>query len=567
MKKKILASMLATVIFSLIIITTLVILVTNYEYVENVKQNLKINNELIINIFSSDEIKNKQEFFKKYVKSQEVRQTLIDKSGNVLSDSVVDTETMDNHNNRKEIIDARKSVTGFSIRLSHSTNKETLYFATSFGDGYVVRSAITMKIINGFELTYIKYYILVMMAVLLITFLFSSKLAYAIVKPIKDLEFFTSRIAQGELHKRVSVSSKDELGELSNTFNYMADKLENSFKDSMEKQTKLEAVLKSMDSGVIAVDTNYKVMIINPYAKKIFGIKKDIIGEKLLNNIRDFEFEDILKNKENNKEITIFWPEKRELRIKTAVIMNGEEQIGIVAVIHDVTDIKRLENIRSQFVTNVSHELKTPLTSIKGFAETLRYVEDKETKDKFLGIINDESDRLTRLIDDILTLSQIENAKEIKNDDININEIINDVIILVKNSADKKRINILWQGETLPHIYGDRDKFKQMLINLVDNSIKYSDEETEVVISTEFKDRNCIVSIKDNGHGIEKDHLDRLFERFYRVDKARSREQGGTGLGLAIVKHIVMSFKGTIQVESTPGKGSNFIVKIPVNNI
>lgn len=567
MKKKILASMLASVVFSLIISTTLIILVANYEYVQNVKENLKTNNELIINIFQSDEIKNKQEFFKKYIKSEEIRQTLIDKNGYVLGDSVVDSETMDNHNNRLEVIEARKSGTGYSIRQSKTTNKETLYFATSISDGTIVRSAIPMKIINGFEMTYIKYYILVMLTVLLVTLLFSSKLAYAIVKPIKDLEFITSRIAQGELHKRVIVPSKDELGELSNTFNYMADKLEISFKDSMEKQTKLEAILKSMDSGVIAVDINYKVMIINPYAKKIFGIKKDIIGEKLLNNIRDFEFEDILRNEENNKEITIFWPEKRELRIKTAAIINGDEQIGIVAVILDITDIKRLENIRSQFVTNVSHELKTPLTSIKGFAETLRFVEDKDTKDKFLTIINDESDRLTRLIDDILTLSYIENTKETNNEEININETINDVAMLVKNLADKKRIIVSLKGEILPHIFGNRDKFKQMIINLVDNSIKYSGEDAEVVIATEYSEGNCIISIKDSGPGIEKEHIDRLFERFYRVDKSRSREQGGTGLGLAIVKHIVLSFNGTIQVDSTLGKGSNFIVKIPVNNI
>ena len=567
MRKKILASMLALVLFSLIISTTLVILVTNSEYIQNVKQNLKTNNELIINIFKSDEIKNKQDFFKKYIKNIDIRQTLIDKNGNVLADSAVDSETMDNHNNRPEVIEARKSGSGYSNRLSKTTNKETLYFATSFGDGTIVRSAIPIKLINGFEMTYVKYYIIVMLAVLLVTFLFSSKLAFAIVKPIKDLEFITSRIAKGELHKRVNVFSKDELGELSNTFNYMADKLETSFEDSIEKQTKLEAVLKSMDSGVIAVDVNYKVMLINPYAKKIFGIKKDIIGEKLLNNIRDFEFEDILKNEESSKEITIFWPEKRELRIKTAIIINGDEKIGVVAVIHDITDIKRLENIRSQFVTNVSHELKTPLTSIKGFAETLRFVEDKDTKDKFLTIINNESDRLTRLIDDILTLSHIENTKETDNEDINIHETINDVIMLVKNSADKKRIIISLQGETLPHIYGNQDKFKQMIINLVDNAIKYSGDNTEIVIATEYKDGNCSISIKDNGPGIEKEHIDRLFERFYRVDKSRSRELGGTGLGLAIVKHIVLSFNGTIKVESTPGKGSNFMVKIPVNNI
>ncbi len=565
MRKKILASMFASVLFSLIVTISLIIFITNFEYVDNVKQNLKLNNELIINVLNSKEITDKVSFFKDNIKARDIRQTLIDKNGNVLSDSLVDSETMNNHNDRTEIITARTYGTGYSIRFSNTTKKETLYFATSFGDGYIVRSAVTMKSVNGFELGYVKYYMLVMLAVLSITLVFSSKLTKAIVKPLKDLELITSEIAEGELYKRVQVHSRDEIGELSNTFNNMADKLENSFKDSLEKQTKLEAVMKSMDSGVIAVDKNNNVMLINPYAKKIFGINKDIIGKKLIDNIRDFELENILKNKEESREITIFWPEKKDLRIKTADIMSGSEMLGTVGVIHDITDIKRLENIRSQFVTNVTHELKTPLTSIKGFAETLKDVEDRELRDKFLTIINDEADRLTRLIDDILSLSQIENASAVKIDEIDINKIINDVILLVKNSADNKHIRIDSQGPKLPPIYGDRDQFKQMLLNLADNAVKYSGEGSNVTIITDITGDQCIISVQDNGAGIAEKHLDRLFERFYRVDKARSREQGGTGLGLAIVKHIVLNFKGSIEVESTLGKGSRFTVKIPMN--
>ncbi|MGE5629303.1 MAG: ATP-binding protein [Solirubrobacterales bacterium] len=567
MKKKILASMIASVLFSLIICITLVIFISNYEYVDNIKQSLLLNNELIINVLKSNEINDKVKFFKENIKNDDIRQTLIDKNGNVLGDSLVDAETMDNHNGRPEVVASRSGGTGYSIRLSKTTGKETLYFATSFGDGYIIRSAMTMKAINAFEFTYIQYYFFVMLTVLFITFLISSKLSQAIVKPIKDLEHATYEIAKGDFNKRVNVKSKDEIGDLSNTFNRMADKLENSFNDSLDKQTKLEAVLKSMDSGVIAIDRDNKVMLINPYAKKLFDIHKDIVGEKLLNNIRDFELEDILHNKEENKEITIFWPEKRELRIKTADIMSGDKFLGIVGVIHDVTDIKRLENIRSQFVTNVTHELKTPLTSIKGFSETLKYVDDKETRDKFLSIINEEADRLTRLIDDILVLAHIESTKIIKNEIVNINKIIDDVILLVKNNADKKGIKIFKEGMLLPDIKGDSDRFKQMLINLVDNAIKYSGENTCVNILTEMDNNNCIISVKDNGTGIAKEHLDRLFERFYRVDKARSREQGGTGLGLAIVKHIVKSLNGTIDVESTLGKGSTFTVKIPLNII
>lgn len=558
-----------SVILSLVITAMLIIRVSNFEYEQNVKQNLKSNNDLVINILKNQEPGNLKEFFAENIRNSELRETLIDKEGNVLSDSVADTETMDNHNLRQEVIDARAYGSGYSVRYSNSTKMDTMYYATRFGDGYVVRSAIPMEKVSLIEWSYIKLYLAVMAASLLITLLFSSRLAKRIVKPIKEMEETTHRISEGNLYERVKVYSGDEIGDLAITFNNMADRLENSFKDTTQKQTELEAVLKSMDSGVIAVDREFRVMLINPYAKKIFGISRDIIGEKLLNNIRDFEFEDIIKNKNHKRELTIFWPAKRELKIKTADIIYGNENMGTVAVIHDITDIRKLENMRSQFVTNVTHELKTPLTSIKGFAETLKFVEDNETREKFLNIINDEADRLSRLISDILTLSQIEQTRSSKKESIDVDSAIDQVIMLVKNSADSKDITIRKEGEAVHGLYGDPDLFKQMLINLADNAVKYSGSGTVVVISSKVEDGSCVLSVRDNGAGIPKEHIGRLFERFYRVDDARSREQGGTGLGLAIVKHIALSFNGTAEVESELGIGSKFTVKLPLkeNNV
>jgi len=564
MKKKIFMSMIISVMFSLIIAAILVITISNREYVNNIKQNLKMNNELIVRVLESGEISNISKFFSEYLKNENIRETLIDKSGKVLSDSLLDAETMDNHNTRKEVMDARLYGTGYSIRYSNSSKMDMLYFATKFGDGYIVRSALPMESIDIMETTYIKYYILIMLVSLIITLLLSSRLSKTLVKPLKDLENATSRFAKGELEKRASITTNDEIGDLGKTFNEMADKLENAFKDSKEKQTKLETVLKSMDSGVIAIDNENRVMLINPYAEKIFGINRNIMGEKLLNNIRDFEVENIIKNKEDNREVTIYWPEKRELKVRTAELANEKESIGIVAVIHDITDIRKLENMRSQFAANVTHELKTPLTSIKGFAETLKDVEDSETREKFLNIINDEAERLSRLISDILSLSKIENIRSMSDDPINVKSSIDQVAVLLKGAAESKNIRVKTQGDILPELHGDRDMFLQMLLNLVDNAVKYSGENTDVVITTKLEENNCVISVTDNGIGIAKEHLDRLFERFYRVDPARSREQGGTGLGLAIVKHIVMAFKGTIEVKSALGAGSEFIVKIPI---
>lgn len=567
MKKKLMFSMLSTLLFSLAIMTILFIVIENQEYLQNMKQTLKVNNKLIINVLKNEKLEDRKIFFKNNFTNEMIRETYIGKDGVVLSDSIGEAKTMDNHNSRKEVMDARKYGEGFSIRYSITTGYSTLYFATVFDDGFVVRSAITMQTIKGIENNYFKYYMLIMFFSVLISIIFASKMSQSIVKPIKDLEFTTDKIAEGEFNRRVKVVSNDEIGHLSITFNNMAGILQNTLKDSLDKQNKLEAILKSMDSGVIAVDINHKVIMINPYAKKIFGINRDIIGENLMNNIRDFELDDIFDStKEDSREMKILWPKERVLRIRTADIINDGEKIGTVAVVQDITDIRKLENMRSQFVANVSHELKTPLTSIKGFAETLKYVDDPINKEKFLNIIDDEANRLTRLINDILTLSHIENNTEMKKEKFNVNHIAKDVYNLMKNTAEKKNIQIVIVEEKDFTLNGDSDRFKQMLINLVDNAIKYSDNNGKIIIKTSCNDEEFFISVEDNGVGIPREHLERLFERFYRVDKARSRVQGGTGLGLAIVKHIVAAFNGNIQIESEIGKGTKFTVKIPIEN-
>ncbi|MEA4827169.1 MAG: histidine kinase dimerization/phospho-acceptor domain-containing protein, partial [Clostridium sp.] len=442
MKKKLMFSILSTIILSLALVTALYMTIVNYQHEESTKKMLKENNELAIKLLTGNIISNTDLYFKSFNKSN-FRVTLIDKNGFVIKDSDAMPNSMDNHNDRKEIIEARKYGNGYSTRYSSSLKKTMVYYATKFNDGYIVRSSMPMEVVTGFEGKYLNYYLVVLIMVFFISVFFSSKLSYVIVKPIKDLEFITSRIAKGELDRRVIINSQDEIGQLAKTFNHMADRLQYTLKDSIEKQNKLEAILKSMDSGVIAVDKKYRVIMINPYAQKIFGIKKDIIGQNLMDSIRDYELEEIFKNNEENKEINILWPERRSLKVKTADVISDSEHIGTVAVVQDITDIRKLENMRSQFVANVSHELKTPLTSIKGFAETLRYVDDQETRDKFLSIIDDETDRLTRLISDILILSDIEQHKDFKiNEPIDVASSIEDVYNLMKNTADKKNIKL-----------------------------------------------------------------------------------------------------------------------------
>jgi two-component system phosphate regulon sensor histidine kinase PhoR len=564
MKKKLMQSILSVLIISVVVLTVFFIKIINNQYNQNVRNRLEKNNQFIISILNTNNVLDNQIFFKNNLSNLEMRVTYIDKSGKVLMDSVADNETMDNHNNRIEVKEAREKGTSYSIRYSSSVNKNMLYVATLFNDGYIIRSSMPVNFINSFENKYIKYYIIALICVILAAAIISSRLSQVILKPIKDLRYITWRVANGELYRRVKLISEDEIGDLGKAFNNMADKLQLSIKEVTERQNRLEAILKSMDSGVIAIDKNYKVIMINPYAKEMFRIDKDIIGQNLMDTIRDFELESIFKkNAEEYTEIKLLWPKERNLRIKTADIINDNELIGTVAVVQDITDIKRLENVRSQFVANVSHELKTPLTSIKGFAETLKFVEDPERRDKFLDIINDEAERLTRLINDILTLSSIEQHREEKSETINVEEIVQDVYCLMKNTAESKNIKLQILRNKDIYIIGDRDKFKQMLINLVDNAIKYSEEGAQVFIGTDIIQNKQIIWVEDTGVGMSNEHLSRIFERFYRVDKARSRAEGGTGLGLAIVKHIVLSLNGNIEVESQIGKGTKFTVSIP----
>jgi len=564
MKKKLVIYLLSTVIFIFIVVTALFVSIFNFEYQQNLKDKLETNNNMIISLLKSNNLRDHQKFFVENLAGSELRVTYIDKKGKVIYDSSVNGETMDNHNDREEIIEARKNGSGFIVRYSKSTEKNMMYFSTAFDDGFIIRSSMPLKIVNGLGSKYFRFYIIAIIFSAIMSIWFSLKLSYIIVKPITDLIFITSRISKGEFNRRARILSDGEIGQLAKNFNEMADKLESTLNEVTDKQNRLEAILQSMDSGVIAVDRKNKVIMINPYAKKIFGISKDIIGQNLLDNIRDFELEDIFHQSDDDyKEIKIVWPQERELRIKTADIINRSEHIGTVAVVQDITEVKKLEKMRTQFVANVSHELKTPLTSIKGFAETLKYVDDADTKEKFLNIINEEAERLTRLITDILALSHIEQQMEVKNEKIDVNKIVVDVFNLMKNIADVKGIQLSVQQQDIKPFMGDVDRFKQMLINLVVNAINYSETGDSVCIGTESKSDSCILWVKDTGVGIAKEQIPRIFERFYRVDKARSRSNGGTGLGLAIVKHIVLKFNGKIYVESELGRGSKFIVEIP----
>lgn len=387
-----------------------------------------------------------------------------------------------------------------------------------------------------------------------------------ILEPLHDFTRTTAQLAAGDLSSKVKLNKHSEFEGLVENFNLLMDQMDTMRIDSLGSQSQLESILGSMNSGVIAVDNNNKIIIFNPFARKLFGIFTETMGKDISEVIKDDDLLKMMIVADQFQELVLKRNSNTVVRYKTTELLTDRSlKRGKVTVIQDVTDLKTLEQMRSQFVANVSHELRTPLTSIKGFSETLRDVEDPTTKNKFLDIIEAEADRLNRLIEDILTLSSIENQEVQIADIIDLTNATKNSMGLLEVQAKAKNIelSLIVKGE--PEIIGDADMYQQMILNLVENAIKYTRANGRVKVRLEEWFDSIILKVEDTGIGIPTEHLPRLFERFYRVDKARHRAEGGTGLGLAIVKHIVITFGGTIQVESEPGKGSIFTITLPAH--
>lgn len=570
MKKRIIIFTTLIITFFLAIMTSIYLVISNHKYLEESKNVLNEYNKVIALLLENDQGNIKSELSKLESSSdmKNIRITYISKEGNVLFDThkKLSSEN-ESYLQRQEIIDAIKDGSGSSVRYSDDLHQNMIYSALKLKDGSIIRTSIAVKNAQILDSTNTNYLILGVVLALVISLLLTVKITNIILNPLKELEQLTATIASGNFHKRVKINSKDdEIQSLGKSFNHMAEQLEITIEQFKDKQNGLEAILKSMDSGVIAFDRYMNILMINPYAKKIFGISGEIVGNKLLDYITDKEIIKAFCGGKEKVEIEVNYNnDPKILKIRKASIINEPEIIGTVVVIQDITDIKKLENMRSQFVANISHELKTPLTSIKGFAETLRYVDDDETRNKFLSIIDEESDRLARLLEDILSLYEIEQKRSNVSEEFDVDKEIEKVYLLLSDQAKKKGVEIFLDTNSNCILMGDKDKFKQMLLNLVSNSVKYTEKGGRVKVESYTHDMNLVLVIEDNGIGISEEDLPRIFERFYRVDKARSRESGGTGLGLAIVKHIVRLFDGDISVSSEVEVGTKIVITIPIN--
>ncbi|WP_244833241.1 HAMP domain-containing sensor histidine kinase [Clostridium sp. BJN0001] len=570
MKNKILIFVFTIILFCALIAGSFFILLTNLDEIENTKQQLKNYNYLIeqTNYLKDDEEFNGLSNLDIKINDVNVRITLIDISGEVLFDNQVNT--LENHLSRLEVQDAIENGSAYSIRYSSTMKASYMYCATRIDDNLIIRTSVPIKMMKVFQKENVQYYILILAVILIFGLVISLRFIKRIVQPIKNLEEATLKMKNGNYKIRADVKTNDELGVLAESFNDMADELQLKIKEVVDKQEKLESILKSMVGGIIAVDNENNIISINPSAYRLLGIKKNVQNKNILSCLSDYDIKSFLEDdSKTTEEIKVLHPIERDLRVSKSELLSFDQKIGLVINFQDITDMKRVELMRSQFVANVSHELKTPLTSIKGFAETLRIVNDDKTRNKFLDIINNEAERLTRLINDILVLSNIESNLVCDVDEFLPDTVLDTVFDMVKDMAIKKNVKINYESDNSELILGDKDKFYQMTLNLIENAIKYSDpqkDEKTIDVKSYSKNRFYYFIVSDNGIGIPEEDISRIFERFYRVDKSRKKGgTGGTGLGLAIVKHIVKTFNGNLDVKSEITKGSTFTVIIPVN--
>jgi two-component system phosphate regulon sensor histidine kinase PhoR len=517
------------------------------------------------------------------------RLTVIASDGRVLADSEEPSRQMENHASRPEFVDALARGSGYSLRFSQTVQRDLLYYAKTVprhDAGFLVlRLAVPMQeVLQGFS--HFRRDFLVGGAIsLALTVGLAYLWARRITLPLRQMAGFAKGVAQGELTRRLPVRSRDELGDLAGALNAMLADLEETLGRLEAEGQRIRAIMESMAEGLLVIDARGRISLVNPAAEAMLGIERDAaLGRAPLEAVRSHELDDLLKAAAQRKggasaEITLAFPRRRILAGTAVVISDasGGTQ-GTVLAFRDVTQLKRLEEMRMEFVMNVSHELRTPLTAIRGYAETLldTGLDNREEARKFLEIIFRHADRLGRLLNDLLDLSNIELERSpLTIRPLPLADVARQAAAMLRPQAEQKAIRLITaMPEELPPVLADRDRLVQILVNLIDNAVKYTPEKGSVTIrgavlhpqpGSGAGDEPAVeIVVEDAGIGIPQKDLPRITERFYRVDKGRSRELGGTGLGLAIVKHLVQAQHGSLVIESEVGRGTTVRFTLPV---
>ncbi|VAX32967.1 Phosphate regulon sensor protein PhoR (SphS) [hydrothermal vent metagenome] len=528
---------------------------------------------------SSENIQSLNILSKEVGESTSMRVTLIDKAGNVLADSHEDPARMDNHANRPEIKKALSGKIGTSSRHSLTVKEQLFYLALPVlqkGEVLgVVRTSIPVTFIDN-ALNSIETRIAwAGFAIALLAGWVSLVVSRRISKPLENMKRAAEEFSHGDLTRKISATDSFEISGLAEALNKMARQLDWRIRCVTEERNEREAILFSMIEGVFAIDAAERFISMNQAAAKLLGADPETSRRKHIQEVvRNSELQTFVKKALYSSDvveadIVMRGAQERNLQARGTVLKDASgNNIGAVIVLNDVTLLRRLENMRSDFVSNVSHEIKTPITSIKGFVETLLAgaIHDPKDASRFLEIIARQVDRLNAIIDDLLSLSRLEHDSDrftIAMEPTRLQEVLQSSIQACQVRAAKHAATIELNCDDDLKANINPQLLEQAIINLVDNAIKFSGSDKRVAVSAKLAVDTIIIQVRNFGPGIDKEHLPRLFERFYRVDKSRSRDQGGTGLGLAIVKHIAQVHKGSVRANSELGKGSVFSIHLP----
>ena len=549
-------------------------------YLQGTRQSLHNDALLVSDLLKDDLLAGRNTSIQEHVRrlgaQLNCRITVIEDDGKVIGDNEADPDYMENHRTRPEVVQADESGDGYSDRPSHTLGQSLLYWAhklrTPDGKVHFVRLSVHTAALNEqLRLLYGALATVVIIAILvsaLLCFYFARRSA----APVLELTQFAQTLARGELNRRLLPAENGEISHLAGALNSMADSLGRLLSQASQDRAELLAMLASMSEGVIATDTRQRIVVVNQRAGELLSfIWQEAQGKPLWEVVRNEEIlkasAEVLASREP-KAFQVSPAAGVYLEVTACTYPADAPAGGLVLVAHDTTQSVRYQELRKEFVANVSHELRTPLTVIKGFTETLRdgAMSDPVKGPKFLGTIERHVDQLTNLVSDLLELSKLESTPELpRRVSFDIGGVVRRATDLLLPTAQRKEQKLTIDvARNLPRVLGNPDYVERAVSNLIDNAIKYTPERGRIQVSVALDGNAVVVEVSDNGIGIPPHDLTRIFERFYRVDRSRSREMGGTGLGLSIVKHVAQVHGGAIDVTSTPGQGSRFRLRLPI---
>jgi two-component system, OmpR family, phosphate regulon sensor histidine kinase PhoR len=493
------------------------------------------------------------------------RATIIDHEGNVLADSEADPKTMENHARRKEFVAALTGNTGTETRRSHTLGVPFLYVAAPISGG-AVRLAYPLSDVEAATAVLRRTLVMGSALAFACALMLAGFSAWSTARRLRRIVEFADNIAAGNLSARISESSSDEIGHVAAALDKTGRRLEESFAALKNSRRELETLLNSMQDAVIAVAADGRVQWANHGMNRL--VQHARISLPLIETVRDPDFLAAVHDAANQKSARAARASSiipgRTFDVTAAPMPGG----GAVAVLRDLTETERVEKTRRDFIANVSHELRTPLTSIQGYAETLLdSATDKDHVREFLEIIRKNAFRMSRLTEDLLTLARVESGEtRFDPEVVSPTELLQDAVESFREIARERQVELRVEHDCSDAVRADREAIHQVFANLIDNALKYAAGGRQLLLGARRRDHVVEFYVQDFGPGIPSEHLPRLFERFYRVDKARSRESGGTGLGLAIAKHIVLAHGGKIRAESDLNHGSTFLFTLPIAN-